>query len=82
MSNGGWASCVPVDNACPTSSYPSSALNCCVTSLKNLSNSLAFALMVNFLPILTTLDVDECDFVSSSFMLVLCGTTSACSCVI
>jgi len=82
MSNGGWASCVPVDNACPTSSYPSLALNCCVTSLKNLSNSLAFVLMVNFLPMFSTLDVDERDFVSSSLMLFLRDTTSACSCVI
>jgi len=39
-------------------------------------------LMVNFLSILSTLDVDERDFVSSSLMLVLRDTTSACSCVI
>ncbi len=57
-------------------SYP--ALNCCVTSLKNLSKALAFVLMVNFLSILSTLDVDERDFVSSLLMLVLRDTTSAC----
>ena len=49
---------------------------------KNLSNSLAFVLMVNFLPILSTLEVDERDFVSSSLMSVLRDSTSACSCVI
>jgi len=72
----------PVDNTCPTSSYPSSALNSCETSFKNLLNLLAFVLMFSFLSTLSTLDVDEHDVVSSSLMSVLCDAISVYSFVI